>query len=88
MQSIGHHKYEFTSVYYATYSWQITLETLASHTLGRVTTKPAPGLDWTMDWMQSWTYKEYAETVFYSFLQCSKHYQVYVAILFHKMSCW
>ena len=57
--------------------------------LGGVTTKPGlwTGLDWTMDWTQLWTHKEGAETVFYSVLQCSKRYQVYVAILIHKMSC-
>ena len=32
-------------------------------------------LDWTMDWTQLWTQKD-AETVFNSFLQCSKCHQV------------
>ena len=41
-----------------------------------------------MDWTQLWTHKEDAETVSYNVLQCSKRYQVYVAILIHKMSCW
>ena len=44
-------------------------------------------MDWTMDWTQLWTHKEDAKTVFYSVLQCSKRYQVYVAILIRKMSC-
>ena len=43
------------------------------------------GLDSGLDWTQLWIHKEDAETVFYSVLQCSKHYQVYVAILIHKM---
>ena len=42
---------------------------------------------WTLDWTQLWTHKEDAETVFYSVLQCSKRYQVYVGILIRKMSC-
>ena len=67
-----------------------------------VTTKPGLWtLDWTghspvhsMEWTGLWTglnyrlvYKEDAETVFYSALQYSKRYQVYVAILICKMSC-
>ena len=45
----------------------------------RVTTKPElwTGLDYGLDSIMN-----SQETVFYSILECSKHYQVYVAILF------
>ena len=51
-----------------------------------VTTKDSqePNYTWTLDY----THNEDAETVFIAFyIQCSKHYQVYVAILIHKVSC-
>ena len=44
-------------------------------------------LGWTMDWTQLWTHKEDAETVSMAFYSVVKRYQVYVAILIHKMSC-
>ena len=57
------------------------------HTPGksRVTTKPGlwTGLDYGLDSIMD---SQDAETVFYSVLQCSKRYQVYVAILIHKMT--
>ena len=61
--------------------------TLQYQVIHRVTTKPGlwTGLDYGLDSIMD--SQEDAETVFYSVLQCSKRYQVYVAILIHKMPC-